>query len=146
MIFLLLLMFLNTESHIVLVNDQIPEVHDVIEEVKEVEEVEYLIAGEASYYSEEGCLGCNPELIMANGDRLDDTAYTVALPPHLVSKHKLLNKKVRIVNLSNGRDLFVKVTDTGGFYKLTNGKRVADLSVASKEALGCDGLCEVEVY
>ena len=35
--------------------------------------------GEASYYSREGCLNCDENLIMANGEPLDDYAYAIAV-------------------------------------------------------------------
>lgn len=104
---------------------------------------ERILKGEASYYSEDGCLGCSETLTMANGERLDDTQYTVALTPEMVSKYKLLNDTVRIYNPSQDRTVLARVTDTGGFGKYG---RVADLSVASKEALGCQSLCDVEIY
>lgn len=103
------------------------------------------LKGEASYYSEDGCMGCDPNLIMANGERLDDTKLTFALPPHVVNEFKLLNDNLKIVNVKTGKEVIARVTDTGGFFDLTNGKRIADLSVATKEALGCASLCEVEV-
>lgn len=99
--------------------------------------------GEASYYSTSGCLGCDKNLIMANGEKLNDSKLTVALTPKTVKKYKLLNSFVKIRNRENGKEALVKVTDTGGFAKYG---RVADLSVATKNALGCGGLCEVEIY
>lgn len=103
------------------------------------------IKGEASWYHTNGCMGCDANLIMANGEKLNDDAYTVALPPHIVNDYKLLNDNVKITNTENGKIVIAKVTDTGGFYELTKGKRIADLSKATKEALGCGGLCQVEV-
>lgn len=100
------------------------------------------VKGMASYYSEEGCLGCNAELIMANGEKLSDKAYTVALTPELVKEHKLLNDMVKITNVLTKNTVIAKVTDTGGFAKYN---RVADLSVATKEALHCGHICEVEI-
>ena len=95
------------------------------------------LEGEASWYSVDGCLGCNPSRIMANGQRLDDNAYTIACNDYL------LGTKVLVKNTEN--DLFVEavVTDTGGFGKYG---RVADLSKATKEAIGCGGLCQVEIF
>jgi len=100
------------------------------------------VTGTASYYSREGCIGCSENLTMANGETLDDTAQTVALTPELVSKYKLLNDIVTIENLHTGDKTYAKVTDTGGFARYN---RVADLSVATKEALNCSSLCEVKV-
>lgn len=115
----------------------------IIEEVKAAEPVEKVLRGEASYYSEAGCLGCSPTLTMANGERLDDDQYTVALTPETVKQHKLLNDMVRIYNPTTDRTVIAKVTDTGGFAKYN---RIADLSVATKEALSCADICEIEIY
>lgn len=100
------------------------------------------VIGEASYYSVAGCLGCDPEAIMANGEKLDDSKMTIALTPEIVKKYKLLNDKVKVTNLGNGHSIYAKVTDTGGFAKYN---RVADLSVATKNAIGCKSLCQVKV-
>lgn len=101
------------------------------------------IQGQASFYSEDGCLGCDDNLIMANGEKLDDSKFTVALTPDTVRKYKLLNDVVKIVNSHTGHSIYAKVTDTGGFAKYN---RVADLSVATKDALGCNSLCQVRIY
>lgn len=106
------------------------------------EPVSNFVTGEASYYSETGCLGCNSELKMANGERLDDTVQTVALTPETVSKYKLLNDTVTIINLTTGQSTKARVTDTGGFGKYG---RVADLSLATKNAIDCQNLCQVKV-
>lgn len=101
-----------------------------------------LLEGKASYYSEDGCLGCDENLIMANGEKLDDTKLTLALTPEAVKQHKLLNDFVTVINTSTNQKTIAKVTDTGGFSKYN---RVADLSVATKNAIGCTGLCEVKI-
>jgi len=101
-----------------------------------------LLEGKASYYSEDGCLGCDENLIMANGEKLDDTKLTLALTPEAVKQHKLLNDFVTVINTSTNQKIIAKVTDTGGFSKYN---RVADLSVATKNAIGCTGLCEVKI-
>lgn len=100
------------------------------------------VIGEASYYSFVGCLGCDSNRIMANGEKLDDSKLTLALTPATVKKYKLLNDKVKIINLGNGHTTYAKVTDTGGFAKYN---RVADLSVATKNAIGCKSLCQVKI-
>lgn len=99
-------------------------------------------SGKASYYSEAGCLGCNAELIMANGEKLDDHKATIALPPQVVKKHKLLNKEATVTNNQTGDEVRARITDTGGFAKYN---RVADLSVKTKEELHCTDLCDVTV-
>lgn len=98
--------------------------------------------GIASYYSEAGCLGCNPALIMANGQRLDDRRRTLAMTPSTVRKYKLLNKRVIVWNRKREASVVATVTDTGGF---TRYGRIADLSVATKLAIGCSDLCSVEI-
>ncbi len=106
-----------------------------------------LLIGLASVYTVAGCLGCNPHYdkngtyyLMANGQRLNDYALTVALTPSNFRAYK--NQYVKIKNLKNGKSVFAKVTDTGGFAKYN---RVADLSLATKNAIGCSSLCNVEV-
>lgn len=82
--------------------------------------------GKVSHYSRAGCLGCSPNLTMANGKPLDDEAMTIAfnwLP---------MNTKVRLTNLDNGKSCEATVTDTGGFNKLG---RIADLVPAVARAL-----------
>ena len=112
--------------------------------VKDVEAVEYdervhlgeKWYGTASYYSIDGCVGCNDRRIMANGVRLDDNIATVAF-------NKLpLGSTVRIRNLKNDMIVTVEVTDTGGFERLG---RIADLSLKTKRMINCEDLCLVEV-
>lgn len=98
--------------------------------------------GTASYYSREGCLGCSPTLTMANGETLDDSRYTLAMTPKDVRAYKLLNTKVTVKNVQTNASIVATVTDTGGFARYS---RIADLSVATKQAIGCKDLCEVEI-
>lgn len=114
---------------------------EIVKPVKAAEPEDY-ITGEASYYSVEGCLGCDPEAIMANGQKLDDTMRTLALTPELVNSRKLLNDMVTVINLATGQKTKARVTDTGGFGKYD---RVADLSVATKNAIDCPSLCDVKI-
>jgi rare lipoprotein A (peptidoglycan hydrolase) len=92
--------------------------------------IDLIISGFASYYTTTGCLGCNKNLTMANGERLNDSAYTVALTPKLYRKYK--NQYVIIINSKTKQEVKCKVTDTGGFMKYN---RVADLSKACAEAI-----------
>lgn len=96
------------------------------------------IRGVASYYSRAGCVGCSESLTMANGEPLDDSKLTLAF------QRTELNKIVTITNLKNGQTVQAKVTDRGGFESLPVPK-IADLSKATKEAIGCPDLCEVEI-
>ena len=102
----------------------LPDNWEQPEPISEIEiEPEYILKGKASYYSFDGCLGCNENRIMANGEQLDDNKYTVALYPRLFRKYK--NQIVTIENLDNGKKINCKVTDSGGFEKYN---RIADLS------------------
>lgn len=92
--------------------------------------------GEASYYSRAGCLGCNALRVMANGQPLNDTALTMAIG---ADKKHLVGHVARVTNLLNGKSVKVNITDTGGFYQEKYGRRVADLTVAAKQALGIPG-------
>jgi rare lipoprotein A (peptidoglycan hydrolase) len=93
-------------------------------------------SGNASYYSIDGCLGCNPGRIMANGEKLDDTRLTLAY------NHLPMNTVVTIRNTKTGAMVRATVTDTGGFEKYN---KIADLSVATRDALGCGSLCPIEI-
>lgn len=93
-------------------------------------------AGLASYYSENGCLGCSPTLTMANGQRLDDTKLTVAF------NRAPLNRQVEITNQATGQTVIATVTDRGGFER--HGK-IIDLNLATKNAIGCGDVCRVSI-
>lgn len=95
-----------------------------------------VLQGEASYYSRAGCLGCNPALRMANGQTLDDNALTMAIGANL--KH-LVGRTARVTSLATGQSVNVRITDTGGFYQAKYGNRVADLTIATKNAIGMVG-------
>jgi len=107
------------------------------EQEQEVEEqLQYTWIGTASYYSEDGCVGCSENLTMANGETFKDSGYTVAfnwLP---------LGSWVSVRNRYTDDITYARVTDTGGFNKLG---RIIDLSPAVKDAISCNDLCEVEV-
>ena len=113
--------------------ERLREVPKEIEEVKQTA----VLKGVASYYSEEGCLGCREDLLMANGERFYNTGLTVAM------NDIPLNTKINVLNPITGRSTMARVTDTGGFGELG---RIADLSPAVKDAIGCTDLCEVEIY
>lgn len=93
-------------------------------------------SGNASYYSIDGCLGCNPGRIMANGEKLDDTRLTLAY------NHLPMNTVVTVRNTVTGATVRATVTDTGGFER--HGK-IADLSVATRDALGCGSTCPIAI-
>lgn len=105
-----------------------------------------VLEGEASFYSRAGCLGCSPALRMANGQPLDDSALTMAIG---ADKKHLVGHEAKVTNLSTGQSVNVQITDTGGFYREKYGRRVADLTVATKQAIGMAGgvgQVKVEVY
>lgn len=92
--------------------------------------------GIASYYSTKGCIGCSKNLIMANGNPLNDNAFTIA------NNDLPLGTKVRVENPQTKLAIYAKVTDRGGFNKLG---RIADLSIAVKNAIQCTDLCKVRL-
>jgi rare lipoprotein A (peptidoglycan hydrolase) len=114
----------------------------VISPIADVQASPLSWSGEASYYSRKGCLGCSKNMIMANGQALDDSRLTIAMPTGVVRKYKLLNTRVTVRNITTGDRVSAIVTDTGGFAKYG---RVADLSVAVKRAVRCGDLCQVEI-
>jgi rare lipoprotein A (peptidoglycan hydrolase) len=83
--------------------------------------------GKVSHYSRAGCIGCDPNFIMANGQPLDDNAFTIAF------NHAKMNSRARVTNLDNGKSVIVDVTDTGGFEQYD---RIADLTIAVGNAIG----------
>lgn len=85
------------------------------------------------YTTKEGTSGSRT----ASGIRLNDDALTAA------HKSKPFGYKLRVTNLKNGQEVFVKVTDRGPFIK----GRCVDLTIAGARAIGCptNGLCKVNV-
>lgn len=83
--------------------------------------------GKASFYTSEGCLGCNNERQMANGEILDDKQPTIAF------MRAPLNSVVEVKNLNTNKSVIARVTDTGGFESLG---RIADVSYKVKESIG----------
>jgi rare lipoprotein A len=73
---------------------------------------------------------------MANGDRLDDNKMTVAY------NRAPLNSHLTITNIRTGQTVTAKVTDRGGH---ENHGKIIDLSLATKNALGCGDICRVEI-
>lgn len=105
-----------------------------------------VMEGKASYYSRAGCLGCNPNVIMANGQPLNDNALTMAIG---ADKKQFVGRSARVTSLATGKSVVVRITDTGGFYQAKYGYRVADLTIATKQVIGMKGgvgRVRVEVY
>ena len=105
-----------------------------------------VLEGEASYYSRAGCLGCNAGRIMANGQPLNDSALTMAIG---ADKKHLVGRRANVTSLATGLSTEVTITDTGSFYRGQYGNRVADLTIATKQAIGMKGgvgQVRVEIY
>ena len=98
--------------------------------------------GLASYYSKSGCIGCSPTLTTASGEKLDDNKLTLAVTPEMVKNHKLMGKYVLVTNTKNKKSVMAKINDTGGFSKYG---RIADLNLATKNAIDCSDLCMVMI-
>lgn len=95
--------------------------------------------GVASYYSHDGCLGCHPQQLMANGEKFIEDDLTLAfnwLP---------LGTKVEVTNKEQRWTATAEVTDRHGAYNEKYGWRIADLSKGLKEKINCSDLCEVEI-
>jgi rare lipoprotein A (peptidoglycan hydrolase) len=83
---------------------------------------------------------------MANGQQLNDNALTMAIG---ADRKHLVGHPARVTSLATGKSVEVRITDTGGFYQAKYGHRVADLSVATKNAIGMaggTGQVRVEVF
>ena len=104
-----------------------PKFTQEIQKPKECFETEFSWSGFASYYTESGCLGCNGNLLMANGQRLNDSIPTLAF------MRTALNSLVEVINLENGLSTTAQVTDRGGFESYG---RIADLNLATARAIG----------
>jgi len=87
--------------------------------------------GYVSYYSDAGCLDCRTDRLTASGEKFDENKLTLA---HNQIK---LGTKVRITNLNNGKTVIAKVNDRGGFNRLGLHGRIADLSLATCNAIEC---------
>ena len=95
--------------------------------------------GIASWYSRDGCIGCSDSLHMANGEPLDDSRKTLAF------NELPLGTRVRVRNMANNMITEAIVTDRHGADNVKYGYRIADLTVATKEAIACTDLCEVKI-
>jgi len=103
--------------------------------------------GVASYYSEDGCIGCPPHFDKqgnlfyrtANGEIFNDENKTIAF------NELPLGAVVMVRNLENNMIVKVPVTDRHGADNEKYGWRIADLSLGTKKAINCSDLCEVEI-
>lgn len=100
-----------------------------------------LYQGKVSYYSHDGCIGCNKNQIMGNRQPFNENAITLAIPCEDVKTKKnpkgkyTYGTKVKVWNMSNGWVKSAVITDCGGFGAKYN--RVADLSLGLCKALEC---------
>lgn len=83
----------------------------------------------ASWYSVESCRREGTSGIMANGEKLNDSAYTAA------SWDYSFGTLVEVKNLENGKMVRVKITDRGPSRRLYRQGRVIDLSRAAFSAI-----------
>jgi rare lipoprotein A len=90
----------------------------------------FVETGEASWYGP-GFHGRKT----ANGERFNTYEYTAA--------HKTLpfGTLLKVTNLGNNLSTVVRINDRGPFHK----RRIIDLSKASKEAIGMDGIAQVKI-
>lgn len=101
--------------------------------------------GLATWYGtgEGECVGCSENVVMANGQPLDDTAFTCAF------NYAPLGTRLRVTNLSNRLSTECLVTDTGGFtaakYARNGQTRIVDLTKAVRDSLAAGGTTEVIV-
>jgi len=111
--------------------------------VGEVGATEPYWIGEASWYGtgEKECLGCSKNRTMANGQKLDDSKFTVACGLKSTCKNWKMGTKIRIENLKNGKTVEAIVTDKGG---LREG-RIIDVSKAVRSALQFTSVAKVKV-
>ena len=90
----------------------------------------FMQTGMASYYAKEF-----DGRLTANGERFDMHALTAA--------HRTLpfNTRVKVINLSNSLEVYVRINDRGPFKK----DRIIDLSYAAAEKIGLTGPGTAEV-
>lgn len=112
---------------------------EVPENLKQKEpEVLQFWTGTATWYSRDGCVGCSEDLLMANGEELNDNRFTAAF------NKAPLGSRIRITNLENGNKIDVLVTDTGGFENIGDG-RIVDVTPIVRDALGFIDMTHVKV-
>lgn len=98
-----------------------------------------ILEGWATWYGTGAteCLGCNPQRIMANGQRLDDTALTVACNEFPLGTKVVVQK---VDEEGGGRIVTATVTDRHG------ANIVVDMTKAVRDSIGCQGKCWVKVW
>ncbi len=106
-----------------------------------------ILEGWATFYEEtiEGCRGCRPHydengqlyFVMANGQRLDDEAFTVACNDFPLGTKVVVQK---VDEEGGGRIVTATVTDRHG------ANIVVDMTKAVRDSIGCQGKCWVKVW
>lgn len=122
------------ENYKIELQNDIKQIECYVEEPKEI-----VFEGMASWYGESPneCVGCRADLIMKNGERYDETKFTIAMNDGVA-----MNTWVKVINVNNEKETWARVTDTGGFKRLG---RIADLSKRVNQELECEDLCEVRI-
>jgi hypothetical protein len=110
--------------------------HEEAESVEGCRLTNQVWTGRATYYSRAGCLGCNPQRIMANGEVLNDSRRTLAF------NRTRLNVRVLVENTQTNRRTVAVVTDRGGFESYGY---IADLSVATRNSIGGGDITNVRI-
>jgi len=95
----------------------------------------------ASWYSVESCKREGTSGICANGEVLDDEAYTCAV------WDKKFGTKLKVTNLENGLSVIVVVKDRGPAKRLVRQGRTIDLSKAAFRAIANlkSGIIQIKV-
>lgn len=101
-----------------------------------LERTEQAWEGVASFYSGAGCVGCQTDQRMANGDIFKESQKTLAF------MRAPLNSFVLVTNKNNNMMAIAKVTDRGGFESYG---RIADLSLGLKNYLDGNDLTAVNI-
>ena len=98
-------------------------------------------ADTASWYSVESCKREGTSGICANGEVLDDEAYTCAV------WDKKFGTKLKVTNLENGLSVIVVVKDRGPAKRLVRQGRTIDLSKAAFRAIANlkSGIIQIKV-
>ena len=111
--------------------------------------VKIMYSGQVSYYSHEGCIGCNENQIMGNGQPFDENAMTLAIPCEDVKTQFnpdgiRYGTVVKVLNDDTHQQEEATITDCGGFSKYD---RVADLSLGLAQKIGAKtDLSNITIY
>lgn len=95
--------------------------------------VEYCEEGLATYYA------YNSTRFTANGDKFNEDSLTCAYYLDCDNRNHLLNKKVKVTNLRNGKSIVCLISDCGIFKQpeYAHLNHIIDLTPKAFETLGC---------